>query len=419
MKGNERAFGYDLGSNQLRLQAIRKAKQKNQLAATGRIRLVQENAVDNGILVIYPFHKDGKVIGYVSGAFRIHDLISKAISHLPSHFFNITAYDLSAEKGNQFLASLSAEDQTQLNQEHDFTIPHGIHHKQAIKIADRDMMILITPSNAFLGLRTNISLLILILSVAISIGLCFHLIRYLKSENLLLNILPAPVALELKEKGRYEPRIFEKATILFCDFKDFTKIASQCNAKELVEEINYCFGEFDSIIEAFGIEKIKTVGDAYIAVGGLTDQGVQAAKKTVLAAIEMQKSLTARKSKNKKENRLFFEMRVGIHTGPIVAGIVGYTKFQYDIWGDTVNTASRLENLCEQGKVNISKATYELIHNDDAFSFEKREKQSVKGKGKLEMYYASEKGSIPFHRGQKIRKVIASQLFGSSEQLQA
>ncbi len=206
-----------------------------------------------------------------------------------------------------------------------------------------------------------------------------------RSENLLLNILPAEIAEELKEKGRAEARDFEMVSILFTDFKGFTEQSAKLSAAELVQEINHCFEAFDGIIEKYGIEKIKTIGDAYMAAGGLPVPTDDSVKNTVLAALEMQAFIRARKAENEASNRPAFEMRVGIHTGPVVAGIVGVKKFQYDIWGDTVNTASRMESSGAVGKVNISEATYELVK--DAFRCEYRGEIEVKGKGKLGMYF--------------------------------
>jgi len=208
-----------------------------------------------------------------------------------------------------------------------------------------------------------------------------------RSENLLLNILPAEIAEELKEKGRAEARDFEMVSILFTDFKGFTEQSAKLSAAELVQEINHCFEAFDAIVETYGIEKIKTIGDAYMAAGGLPVPTDDSVKNTVLAALDMQAFIRARKAEHEASGKPAFDMRVGIHTGPVVAGIVGVKKFQYDIWGDTVNTASRMESSGAVGKVNISEATYELVK--DAFRCEYRGKIEVKGKGKLGMYFVT------------------------------
>lgn len=208
-----------------------------------------------------------------------------------------------------------------------------------------------------------------------------------KSDELLLNILPAEVAQELKEKGKATARTFNRVTILFTDFKSFTKLSEQMSAEELVTEVNICFEAFDKIVEKYQIEKIKTIGDSYMAASNIPIPTIDAEKKMVLAALEMLDFILNRKKARAAKGLLGFEMRLGIHTGPVVAGIVGIKKFQYDLWGDTVNTASRMENQSDVGQVNISQRTYELLKDDSDFLFEKRGKIEVKGKGMMEMYF--------------------------------
>jgi len=208
-----------------------------------------------------------------------------------------------------------------------------------------------------------------------------------RSDNLLLNILPAEIAEELKEKGEAAARDFDMVSVLFTDFSEFTKMSEKLSATELVAEINYCFKGFDGICERYGIEKIKTIGDAYMAAGGLPVSSEDSTKNTVLAALEMADFIVKRKAVREATGQLPFEMRLGIHTGPVVAGIVGVKKFQYDIWGDTVNTASRMESSGEVGKVNISQYTYELIKDETIFRFESRGKIVAKGKGEIGMWF--------------------------------
>lgn len=208
-----------------------------------------------------------------------------------------------------------------------------------------------------------------------------------RSESLLLNILPAEIAEELKEKGSADARDFDMVSILFSDFENFTQASEKLTAKELIDEINHCFKAFDHICEKYGVEKIKTIGDAYMAAGGLPVPTGESTKNTVLAALEMQSFIIHRKEQKRVLDELPFVMRLGIHTGPVVAGIVGVKKFQYDIWGDTVNTASRMESSGEVNKVNISQYTYELIKDDPQFVFEGRGKIQAKGKGEIEMYF--------------------------------
>lgn len=210
-----------------------------------------------------------------------------------------------------------------------------------------------------------------------------------KSNSLLLNILPAEVAEELKRNGESKARAFDMVTVIFTDFKGFTQASEIFSANELVDELNYFFKGFDRIMEKYGIEKIKTIGDAYMAVGGLHNNAQEGAYMTTKAALEMQEFVLARKKLMESEGIQAFEMRVGLHSGPVVAGIVGFKKFQYDIWGDTVNTAARMESAGEIGKVNISQTTYQLIAGTNEFSFTNRGKIQVKGKGALNMYYVT------------------------------
>ncbi|MCX6252362.1 MAG: adenylate/guanylate cyclase domain-containing protein [Bacteroidetes bacterium] len=214
-----------------------------------------------------------------------------------------------------------------------------------------------------------------------------------RSEALLLNILPAEIARELKEKGKADAKDFEEVSVLFADFEDFTVTSEKLSAQELVAEIHACFEAFDGIIGKYGIEKIKTIGDAYMAAGGLPIHFPDSVKNTVKAGLEMQEFMIMRKQKRETQGFLAFDMRLGIHTGPLVAGIVGVKKFQYDIWGDTVNVAARMEDNGEIRKVNISQSTFEFIKEDPWFYFEYRGKIEAKHKGELDMYFVA----IPNH----------------------
>lgn len=209
-----------------------------------------------------------------------------------------------------------------------------------------------------------------------------------RSEELLLNILPPELAEELKEKGSAKVQTYEEVSVMFTDFKDFTKVSEQLSPTGLVAEIHHCFSEFDRIVDKYNIEKIKTIGDAYLCAGGLPTLDANHAENVVRAAIEIRDFIAKLEKQRKKEGRLFFEIRIGIHTGPLVAGIVGVKKFAYDIWGDTVNTAARLESSGEPGKINISGQTYKLIK--DKFLCQHRGKIAAKNKGEIDMYFVED-----------------------------
>jgi predicted ATPase/class 3 adenylate cyclase len=204
-----------------------------------------------------------------------------------------------------------------------------------------------------------------------------------KSDDLLLNILPEVVAQELKQTGRTTPRSYEVATVMFTDFENFTSKSEKLSPEELVNIIDTCFKTFDEIISKHNLEKIKTIGDAYLCVSGLPDTKDHNAENAVKAAIEIVEAI--RSFQEDENEKGFFNIRIGIHTGPLVAGVVGHKKFAYDIWGDTVNTAARMEQNSEPNRINISQSTYELVK--DKFNCTFRGKQPAKNKGMIEMYF--------------------------------
>jgi adenylate cyclase len=207
-----------------------------------------------------------------------------------------------------------------------------------------------------------------------------------RSDSLLLNILPAEVAEELKAKGETEAKLFDEVTVLFTDFLGFTELSEKLSPKELIKDLHECFTAFDNIIQKHNLEKIKTSGDAYMAAGGLPTPNNTHAMDAVNAALEIRRFLEEGKEKRIANGQHYFELRIGVHSGPVIAGIIGVKKFSYDIWGDTVNTAARMESSGEAGKVNISGATYELVK--ETFSCTYRGKIQAKGKGDVDMYFA-------------------------------
>ena len=206
-----------------------------------------------------------------------------------------------------------------------------------------------------------------------------------KSEWLLNNIFPLEVVNELKEKGIIVPREYKSVTLLFTDFQGFTKIAAQMHPNKLINELNDIFKNFDAIINNYSLEKLKTIGDSYMVGGGFPKESKDHAIKVITAAIEM---LDYIKQRN-EFSEYHWDMRVGAHSGNVVAGVVGKNKFTYDVWGDTVNIANYMERNSEPGKINISSSTYNLIK--DYFECEFNDCLDLTGNGKIEMYHVVDK----------------------------
>lgn len=208
-----------------------------------------------------------------------------------------------------------------------------------------------------------------------------------KSDSLILNTLPRKIAEEIKQTGKVKPVHYKSASILFTDFKDFTKLAEQLTPEELVNELDHCFSYFDMVAEAHNLEKLKTIGDSYMCVGGIPTPTSTHAIDAVLAALQIKAFINWRRYEKIQNHQPFWEIRLGIHSGPLLAGVIGKKKFTYDVWGDAVNTASRIESSSLPGCVNISKSTFELVK--DFFDCEYRGKIAAKNKGSIDMYFVN------------------------------
>ncbi len=233
-----------------------------------------------------------------------------------------------------------------------------------------------------------------------------------KTDNLLKNILPYEIAEQLKNKGYVDAKKYRRVSILFTDFKDFTKISSALAPENIIKELGVYFGKFDEITGEHFIEKIKTIGDAYMCVGGLPLRNKSNPIDTVLAGLEIQKFMKKYNDSRSKENHTVWKLRLGIHTGKVIAGVIGSKKFAYDIWGDAVNTASRMESSGETGKVNISETTYKYIKN--YFDCTYRGKIKAKNKGEIDMYFVNglkkkyHKEGDPVTPNAKFREILSS-----------
>lgn len=206
-----------------------------------------------------------------------------------------------------------------------------------------------------------------------------------KSDKLILNILPKEIIEELKREGYSKTRKFEHVTVLFTDFVGFTQIAESLSAEELINELEACFDFFDEICSKYNLEKLKTIGDSYMLAGGIPTVNKSNPVDVCLAAIEIKNFMLSTKKIKQEMGLPYWEIRIGIHTGELIAGIIGKRKLQYDIWGDTVNTASRMESSGEPGMINVSDRTYNLVK--DFFDCKYRGKIPAKRKGELDMYF--------------------------------
>ncbi len=206
-----------------------------------------------------------------------------------------------------------------------------------------------------------------------------------KAEHLVSNLLPKQTAEELQSTGKVSSRRFRMVTVLFSDIHGFTKIVEQMNPEDLIDELDKFFMHFDSVVEKYNIEKIKTVGDAYMCAGGIPNKNRTNPIEVILAAMEIQQYMKNMKINSKGGKKAIWGLRIGVHTGPVIAGVVGTKKVSYDIWGDTVNTASRMESSGSVSEINISAMTYMLVRN--FFICEYRGRMPVKYKGNIDMYF--------------------------------
>ena len=270
-----------------------------------------------------------------------------------------------------------------------------MHSKIALVLADN---IAATGANVLSGkdLVTTVAVAVALLAVSV---LLFRTFRFLKmqsdviererdkSDRLLLNILPEEIATELKTANAVHPVRFESAPVLFADFQGFTKIVEGLSPEDLVAELDRCFSYFDAVTARHNLEKLKTIGDSFMCAGGIPIPNHTHAIDCILAAMEIQASMNQMKDLKSQQGLPYWELRLGIHSGPLVAGVIGEKKFAYDVWGDTVNTASRAESSGAVGRINITGATYELV--ETFFDCEHRGTVAAKNKGEIDMYFVN------------------------------
>lgn len=223
-----------------------------------------------------------------------------------------------------------------------------------------------------------------------------------KADDILDSVLPHNIVEELKTKGKVKPKLIESASVLFCDLVGFTNISTTLTPEQLLEELNACYSHFDKIVKMNGLEKIKTIGDSYMAAGGIGKDNRLHTIDAILSALKIQEFLRKYQKSQKRKGLPSWKVRIGIHTGNVVSGILGEQRFNFDIWGDTVNTAQRMEAYSEAEKINVSFEVYQIAK--DFFNFTERGKINVKGKGEMDMFFVekikenlsiNQKGKIP------------------------
>ncbi|CAM4134788.1 adenylate/guanylate cyclase domain-containing protein [Gillisia hiemivivida] len=377
-------------------------------------KLAEEN-IDAAISILEElkdYYPISVYLTYMSDIYSRQNDYKSAFAYANRSLELALAYNLKSQISDAYLqlASLS-------NMTGDFK---GAYDKFKLHISYRDSVVNISSVQQMAELRTNYELsqkqteldLLAqqkktqqIIFVATSIALFFIILlaiglyrrnRFIKrtsniievekgrSDELLLNILPEETAQELKDFGKVKSRRFESVTVLFTDFKNFTQVSENMSPEAIVESVDFYFSKFDEIIEKYELEKIKTIGDSYMCAGGLPFPLEDHAFKILLAALEIAEFVKAN-SFNDSQYKIPFEVRIGVNTGAVVAGVVGKKKFAYDVWGDTVNIASRMESSSESGFINISENTYQLVK--DYFDCEYRGEIQVKNRGMMKMYY--------------------------------
>lgn len=425
MEGNEEAFGFDSFDRPSERRAIQQAIAQDTLTISGRIRLVQETQNQAGFVGYLPVYSangpraDGTtpstVDGLVLAVFRIPDLVRTAMN-LVDRPFDALLLDTTAPKGKQYLGHyrnathevrFDPPSQQGLAATIDERCPQRSACTYTFNVGQHQWTLQAVPPVGYFrfgGTESFVYIFLMgLLLTAGVVGFVYYRQRHLEqvqelaaqvqeekenAERLLLNILPEEVADELKRTGQAAPVRYESATVFFADFVDFTSTAEALPASALVDELDQLFSAFDQIVEEHGLEKIKTLGDAYMAAGGVPVSNDTHAEDCIRAALDMLEHLRAfnegKIGRDGDRPRVEWEMRVGISSGPLIAGVIGDAKFTYDVFGDTVVTARRVESAGVPDQVNISAATRALV--DDGFTFEERGKVQTKGKGRISMY---------------------------------
>jgi len=403
--------GFDINSDPLRKAALEKARDTGKLTVTGRLESLTNHQTSLAMLLAV-YHKGAakeilqtgrqSFYGAIIGVYSLADIIKASLKGVNINHLNFSLYDASAPNTERFLAFYNSQTQQVLADPKDEKLGKKesnrvlCHNPKAcqriIKVADRKWSLRIVPMPEYSGGQSHgmagVTLLSGLLLTAAMVAYLLRSLRYTadieaeraKSELLLLNILPHAIAQRLKQKHETIADSFAEVTVLFADIVNFTQLSERIPATELVQLLNEIFSIFDQLSEDHGLEKIKTIGDAYMVVGGLPTPRSDHALAVIEMALGMQQALYQLSSQKGEA----LSIRIGINTGPVVAGVIGTKKFIYDLWGDTVNTASRMESHGIAGAIQVTSSTYELCR--DRYLFEERGVIQVKGKGEMTTY---------------------------------
>ncbi|HIK29297.1 MAG: CHASE domain-containing protein [Oscillatoriaceae bacterium SKW80] len=436
MKENEKVLGFDLGSHPVLREVLQQARATGKMIVTKQNGLLQENDTQLSLLAIQPVYKnkvsqestdisesepsigDKQLQGFIVGVFRIADIFQEGLIGRSSANFDLylAEQDKTSSSAPSFLSFYNAstkqvEKSNQLNRSARENQAEG---KRTLTVGDSKWILYLLTTEEYRDIQTKhwrswatliIGLLWTHIPVTYLLTSIFRQrqieelaqerarqaeqLRFAleqlsaeqeKSERLLLNILPEAIASRLKQHQAIIADSFPEVTVMFADIVGFTQIASQMEATALVQILNEIFSAFDKLAVQHGLEKIKTIGDAYMVVGGLPQPRPDHAQAIAEMALDMLEEISRFNATHHKS----FRIRIGIHTGPVVAGVIGTNKFVYDLWGDTVNIASRMESHGLPNCIQVSKATYELLC--DTYDFQERGRIQIKGKGKMSTY---------------------------------
>ena len=397
----DEVVGFDISSHPVGETAIEKARNTGTLVATTEFSLPTNPQTSLAILLpVYRKNATHNTVqtrrqsfqGAIVSVYSVKDILATSVKGLKIDNLNFCLYNKSVPVKEHFLAFYKSSTKQIEMESGQSVCPQDLSYTRPIKVADQQWLLRFWRTPKSSGFEIPPIAGVTFLSGLLLTGtLVAYLLRSLrhtaeieaerqKSERLLLNILPEPIADRLKQNHQTIADSFTEVTVLFADIVGFTQLSQRTSPTELVQLLNEIFSAFDRLTEQHGLEKIKTIGDAYMVVGGLPKPRSDHAEAIANMALDMQQEVE-RFSAIKGE---ILKIRIGINTGPVVAGVIGTKKFIYDLWGDAVNTASRMESHGIAGSIQVSTSTYERLR--DKYLFQERGKIQVKGKGEMMTY---------------------------------